>query len=334
MEFKSLLTSFWRLINVLRISGLQALSVIFVSYSFGEWVVISGFRGCAPLGGYFNFYLWSFLLIGLVATAISVYYILFPAIWMQTIDKQLVFSATDTNLLFFSTQPVYVFLDAVFFIPAIAMFQIGRAETMCQFNFEWGFGSAFLLMAIAYPLLRAVSWFVLKIRIEAKSVKIPWLTLIMWWLIAIPFVVYVTFNYMENNMLPKLRVPVVNQNTFKGGLEKNPQFGSGIVRVQGKISRGIAKCGLFGKNPEVTPFPSGTIIVDMGKGNGQILVKANRPDIVEMLEYESENRKEVVFEAFGKLSKLPNPEKKLVCGISKADEEQKGGLALLEIEMP
>ncbi len=110
MEFKFLLTSFWRLINVLRIAGVQALSVIFVSYAVGEWVVISGFRGCAPLGGYFNLYLWSFLIVGLAATAIGVYYILFPAIWMQSIDKQLVFSATNTNLPFFSTQPVYVFL--------------------------------------------------------------------------------------------------------------------------------------------------------------------------------------------------------------------------------
>jgi hypothetical protein len=72
----------------------------------------------------------------------------------------------------------------------------------------------------------------------------------------------------------------------------------------------------------------------MGKRNGQIIVKANRPDIVAMLEYESENRKDRVFEAFGKLSKLPNSEKKLVCGISKVDESQRGGLALLEIEMP
>ena len=122
--------------------------------------------------------------------------------------------------------------------------------------------------------------------------------------------------------------------TFAGGLSKHPEFEEQIVRVQGKLVREIAKCGLFGKDPEEFDYPRGTVLLDMGKGNGQIMVQAKSVSEVKRLEIEAENKMGEIFEAFGTLSKLPNLEKKLVCGIGKADSEQKGGLALLEIEMP
>ncbi|MFV0389745.1 MAG: hypothetical protein ACK5NT_13450, partial [Pyrinomonadaceae bacterium] len=76
------------------------------------------------------------------------------------------------------------------------------------------------------------------------------------------------------------------------------------------------------------------VLIDMGEGNGQIMVQARKPTEVKDLELDSTNQKGKVFEAFGVLSPLPNYEKRLVCGIGKADSNQKGGLALLEIEMP
>jgi len=334
MDPKSFLKSFWQLVNVARIAGVQALSIILLAYVAGHFAVIKGVRGCPPFDAPFNIYVWFFGFVGLVATFVAIYYIVFPAIWMQNIDRLLAFSATDVHLPFFSTQPVYVFLDFVFFVPAIALFQAGRAETMCQFNFEWAFGWAFLGMTLFYPALRAASWFVFERQIVAKKAVVPWPTLIMWWIIAVPMMVYLSFNYLNIRVYPKLRVPVVNEKTFKGGIEENPKFMTGIVRVQGKLAREIAKCGLFGKDPQEFPFPAGTVLLDMGKRNGQIMVKANRASVVKLLQLEAENKQGEIFEAFGRLSKLPNPAKKLVCGIGKANSEQKGGLALLEIEMP
>ena len=72
----------------------------------------------------------------------------------------------------------------------------------------------------------------------------------------------------------------------------------------------------------------------MGKKNGQIMVQVKKPSEVDILEAESVNKKDQIFEAFGRLTKLPNPEKRLICGIGKANAAQKGGLALLEVEMP
>ncbi len=334
MESKALLKSFWQLINVLRISVPQTIGILLISYAAGQLALVYGVRGCVPFSEKTNLYFWFFGFVGVVSTTISIYYILFPAVWMQNIDRQLLFSATDVNVPFFSTQPVYVFLDAVYLIPAIALFQSGRAETMCQYNFEWAFGWTFLLMTIFFPVMRTVSWFFLKRRIEAKRVRVPWTTLIMWWLFAIPLASYLTLMYLNGQVYPRLRVPVVNEFTFKGGLRENPEFTSGIVRVQGILVRDIAKCGLIGKDPAKTPYPSGTILLDMGERNGQIMVKANRPSLVKILENESQNKKGKIFEAFGRLSPLPNPEKKLVCGIGKVDTAQTGGVALLEIEVP
>ncbi len=310
------------------------MSIAFGAYCIGQAAVIFGVRGCPGYGGLGNLYFWVFGLFGTVATVIAVYYIIHPAVWMLTIDKQLSFSRTDVDLPFLSTQPIYVFLDVLLILPGIALLQAGWSETMCQFNFECAFGWGFLLFSLFYPLLRVFCWYVLKRQMSARPVPIPWPTLIIFWVVAIPIVAYVTVSYLNSNVYPRLRVPVVNENTFKGGLEKNPEFADGIVRVQGKLVREIAKCGLFGKDPEVTPYPAGTVLLDMGKKNGQILVKANKPSLVDLLEVEAEGRLDKLFEAFGRLSKLPNPEKRLVCGISKADDEQKGGLALLEIELP
>lgn len=334
MDPKSLLKSFWQLLSVARIAGLQALSIVLIAYAFGQAAVLYGVRGCPPLGGTYNIYMWLFGTVGVAATVIALYYIVFPAIWSQRIDRQLMFSSTDTNLRFLSTQPVYVFLDAVFFVPAIALFQAGRAETMCVFNFEWAFGWGFLIMTFMYPVFRTVSWYVLGRKIEARKPAVPWPTLIMWWLIAVPLMVYISFNYLNTKVYPKLRVPVVNEKTFVGGLSQHPDFMTGIVRVQGNLVRGIAKCGLFGKDPDENRYPSATVLLDMGKENGQILVKASRARAVELLEHESRNKLGDLFETFGRISRLPNPQKKLICGIDKADLEQKGGLALLEIELP
>lgn len=320
--------------HVLRIAGVQTLAVIFVSAAFGRLALMIGARGCGASVGWYDLYFWIFLAVGLIATFISLYYIFRPSVWIVTVERRLVMSTTDASLPFYSTSPVFVFLDAVLFIPAFALLQAGRSESMCQFNSEWAFGWAFFLMAVLFPLVRTVSWFGLKRQIDARRIEIPWATLIMWWVLVVPITVYLTFTYLDKNVFPRLRVPVVNELTFKGGLKQNPRFMAGIVRVQGKLVREIAKCGLFGKDPEKSPYPSGTVLLDMGKGNGQIMVKANRPHLVDQLEIEAENKKDKYFEAFGRLTSLPNPAKKLVCGIGKADDEQKGGLALLEIEMP
>ncbi|MDH3491993.1 MAG: hypothetical protein OEM82_00445 [Acidobacteriota bacterium] len=334
MDPKSLLKNFWQLLSVARIAGLQALSIVLVAYAAGKAALLFGVRGCPPIGDILNLYMWLFGIVGIAATFVSFYFIVFPAIWSQRIDRQLLFSSTDTNLRFLSTQPFYVFLDAVFFIPAIALFQAGRSETMCAFNFEWVFGWVFLVMTFSYPLVRAVSWYVFGRRIEARKPDVPWPTLVMWWLIAVPLMVSVSYNYLNTKVYPKLRVPVVNEKTFAGGLSRHPDFMTGIVRVQGKLVREIAKCGLFGKDPEKFRYPSATVLLDMGKQNGQIIVKASRPRAVELLEHESQNKLGEVFEAFGRISKLPNPRKRLICGIGTVESEQNGGLALLEIELP
>lgn len=334
MELKALLKSFWQLISVFRFVGPQVLGVFFIAYALGELAGTVGIRGCPAAGSLGNVYIWVFLAAGIMFAGIAFYYILFPTVWMQKFDRQIMFSSSDVNVPFFSTQPVYVFVDAVLLIPGIALFQSGTSETMCRFSFNRAFGYSFLLLTLLFPLVRGFSWFVARRRIRARKPFVPWGTLVMFWMMAVPFTIYTTFNYLESRVYPRLRVPVVNENTFEGGLPSNPKFMTGIVRVQGTLVREIAKCGLFGRDPEKFPFPAGTVLLDMGKQNGQVMVKANRPYLVRQLEIEAERKMGQVFEAFGRLSRLPNPNKKLVCGIGKADSDQKGGLALLEMEMP
>ena len=334
MDAKTLLKSFWQLLNVIRIAGLQALSLFFIAYSAGLFALAYGVRGCPPRPEYNNWYLWLMAIFGVVSFAISLYYILHPSVWLQTINKHLALAPTDVSLPFFSTHPLYVFIDALFFIPAIALFQSGRVETMCRLNMEWAMGWGLLALAFFFPLFRIFCWYVLKRKISAMKIKPPFLPIGWWYLIALPLLVYSTYAYMDARVLPRLRVPVVNEKTFKGGFDKHPEFRGKIVRVQGILGREIAKCGLFGKDPKKVPYPAGTVLLNMGKRNGQIMVKYRKPSEVKTLEVEAQNKMGKIFEAFGKLTKLPNPNKKLVCGIGKANSNQRGGLALLEVEMP
>lgn len=334
MDAKTLLRSFWKIVNVFRIVVFQALSLFFVSYTIGLWALGNGVRGCPSRPEFLNWYFAIMVILAVGFFLISIYHILKPSVWMMTVDHHLMMSPLNANLRFFSTHPLFVFLDILFFIPAIALFQGGRSETMCQFNSEWAMGWTVLLLTLFYPLLRLFSWYVLGRKIEATTLNKPWMTLAWFYIFAFPVFIYFTYTYMDTKVLPRLRVPVVNELTFKGGLDANPQFQGKLVRVQGKLVREIAKCGLFGKDATKFPYPSGTVLLDMGKKNGQIMVQAKKPSQVENLEAESKNKMGQIFEAFGYLSKLPNPEKKLICGIGKADDEQKGGLVLLEIEMP
>lgn len=338
MEPKLLFRNFLQLINVAVIVGLQALSLFLIAYVVGSLAMGFGVRGCPPNEDYFHWFsltkIFVLSLIGLSSLLLATYYMAKPSVWMQVLNKQIAFAPTDITLPFFSTHPVYVFLDALFFVPAIALFQSGRAETLCRLNFEWAAGWTLLVLAFFFPLFRVFQWFVLGRKIEAMTLKKPWIPVALSSVILLPAAIFLTYTYMERNVLPRLRVPVVNENTFKGGFSKHPEFEGKIVRVQGKLVREIAKCGLFGKDPEKIPYPSGTVLIDMGKRNGQIMIQAKKPSEVDFLDVEAKNKKDKIFEAFGRLSKLPNKEKKLVCGIGKANSEQRGGLALLEIEMP
>ncbi|MEZ5344780.1 MAG: hypothetical protein R2681_04400 [Pyrinomonadaceae bacterium] len=334
MDLKSLLKSFWQIVYVFRIAGLHALSLFFISNSVGLLAMSIGIHGCPPRPEFNNWYLWLNIMFAVPFFVGSLYYILHPSVWLLALNKNLVFSPTDINVPFFSTHPAYIFIDALFFVPAIALFQSGRAETMCEFKSEWAMGWALLVLAFFYPLLRVFSWYILKRKIRAMTLKPPVLPILWGYLIALPLIMFFTYSYMDSHVLPRLRVPVVNELTFKGGLDEHPEFLNKVVRVQGILSRGIAKCGLFGRDPEEVPFPYGTVLLDLGKNNGQIMVQADRAHLVKNLELEAINKKGKIFEAFGRLSKLPNPKKRLICGIGKADQEQKGGLALLELEMP
>ncbi len=335
MDPKTLLRSFLQLLNVIRIAGFEGLSLYFLSSAFGMLVMSIGVHGCIPNPEYNGAYLWIVTTMGIGFFIVSVYYIFHPCVWLQSINKHIALAPTDIHIPFFSTHPLYVFIDALFFIPAIALFQSGRAETMCQLKSEWGMGWALLVLAFFFPIFRVFSWYILNRKIEAMTLKkSPWMPVAWWYILALPLTILITYTYLDRQVFPRLRVPVVNEKTFEGGLDQHPEFLGTIVRVQGTLEREIAKCGLFGKDPEKIPYPYATILLGMGKKNGQIMVHVNRSSEVEILEAEAANKKDQIFEAFGILSKLPNPQKRMICGIAKAKSDQTGGLALLEVEMP
>ena len=272
--------------------------------------------------------------IGGVSYIAAIHPIIFPRIWLEEISKDFTKSQVGIRFPFFSTHPSYVFLDLILFIPAFIVFYNGQAENLCEYNFFWGQGLAVLLSALSFPALRLIFWYVLGKKIFAMQARNVWIGIIWWYLIALPLLAVFFDFYIEKNIIPRSNITTVSRETFKGGLDEYPEYLDKIVRLRGVIKQGIAKCGLWGK-PDRTDYPYGTIVLDMGEGNGEIIVQAKKNSQVVNLEIEAKRRKEEIFEVFGRLSRLPNPQKKMLCGIGKlSDQPPPGGRALLEIEMP
>ena len=249
MDPKTILRSFWQLINVIRIAGLQALAIFFLAYAAGILVMARGVYGCPPLPEYNNWYLWLMVLFGTVFLVVGVYYIWHPSVWLQTINKHIALAPTDLHVPFFSTHPLYVFIDAILFIPAIALFQSGRAESMCQLKSEWGMGWVLLILAFFFPIFRVFCWYVLKRRIEAMTLKkSPWMPIAWWIVLVLPLTIYSTYSYMDKQVFPRLRVPVVNEKTFSGGLDAHPEF-LGKIRLRVRSHAGLRNVVSSGRTP-------------------------------------------------------------------------------------
>jgi hypothetical protein len=333
MNAKLFLKSFWQVISIAKIFTLQALSLFFLSYSCGLLAEYAGVRGCPPRPDSTVFFLFLSLFISLGLGFLSVHPIVFPRVWLEEISKEITRSRVGFRFSFFSTHPGYILLDALLLIPAFLLYWNGQSESLCEFNHQWGQGTAALVIALTFPALRLIFWFVLGKQIYAMQAKNVWFGIIWWYILTLPVIIFFSYTYVQSTILPKRNVPLVSAETFKGGLEANPNLTDKIVKVRGKIKQGIAKCGLWGKKDR-EDYPFGTVVLEMGEGNGEIMVQAQKPSQVLNLEADFKSGK--TFEAYGRLNKFPKPgEKKGLCGVEKlSDELPTGGRALLEIEMP
>jgi hypothetical protein len=332
MNVKTFLRGFWQTISVAKFFIFQTLSLFFVSYAVGMIAEAMGSRGCPPRPEFMGAMFYGIIIFAAVLAILSLHPIVMPGVWLQEISRDITRSKIDLRFRFFSTHPSYVLLDALLFIPALLLFWNGGTETMCEFNLEWGQGIAALVIAIAYPTLRLIFWYVLGRQIYAIEGNSVWLAITWWYILTLPVIVVFSSLYVESYIEPRRGLPVVNSETFVGGIDAQPQFRVGIVRIRGTIKQGIAKCGLWGKKDR-TDYPFGTVVLDMGPGNGEVIVQVKRPG--QVLDLEAESKRQGEFETFGRLSKLPNPEKKMLCAISNLpDDPPPGGRALLEVEIP
>lgn len=334
VTLKVFLKGFWQVISILKIFALQSLSLFLLAYSGGLLAEVYGVRGCLPRPDFAGIFFYSMVVISIISFIVALHPIVFPRVWLEEISKEFTNSQFGIRFPFFSTHPSYILLDILLFFPALILYWNGTTETMCEFNFNWGQGFTALIVAIAFPTLRLIFWYVLGKQIYAMQARNVWLGIIWWYILMLPVIIVFSITYVKNTINPRLNITVVEVENFKGGLDAHPEYLGKLIKLRGNIKQGIAKCGLWGKKDR-TDFPYGTVVLDMGEGNGEIIVQAKKPSHVLNLEAEAESKKGQVFETFGRLSKLPNPEKKMLCGISNLpDTPPTGGRALLEIEMP
>lgn len=333
-DLRLFLKSFWQMVGILRIFLLQAGSLYLLSYTCGLLAEAAGVRGCAPRPDLLNWKLGVFVAGSLLLGYFSISPIIFPRVTIEEIYKELAFSNTGLRFPFFSTHPSYILLDMMLLIPAGVLFWAGQSETLCEFNAIWGQGWAALMIALFFPLMRLLFWFVLGKQIYAMQMRNIYQGIIWGYIIFLPAVIFASYSFASSNIIPRLNIPRIEPANYLEGIDKHPEATEGLIRLKGVVKRGIAKCGLFGQKDR-NDYPYATIILDMGRGNGEIIVQAKTPQDVVNLEIEAKNKLGQWFEAYGRLSKLPNAEKKMICGLEKLSmEPPRGGRALLEIETP
>lgn len=334
MKKKELLQNFWQIFGFVRIFFVQVLGLFFLSHAVGLLAQTIGVRGCPPRPELLDWKLAVSLIIGMGLFWLAIHPIVAPRVWLHGVSREVSVALSNHSFRFFSTHPTYVLIDALLMVPAFIFFWNGQTEHMCEFNYFWGQGWAALLVAAIYPTLRLIFWHVLGKQIYAMQFQSMLRNIGWWYVLVVPLIIGFSYSFVSSSIMPRLRIPVIDAQTLAKGIDNHPEVEGQLVRVRGVLKRGIAKCGLWGKKDR-TDYPYGTVVLDMGKNNGEIVVQAKTPWDVLDLEAEAQNKPGQIFETFGYLSRLPNPEKKMICGLEKlSDEPPKGGRALLEVEMP
>lgn len=253
---------------------------------------------------------------------------------------------------FCSTHPSYLAIDAMILVVAWFMYWILPARTSA-WEFEWVRAQWVTGFAVAFPVLRLVGWFVLRLRPPERVVERAWVPVAMLYgFFVLPITLFGSFVWYQVWVAPFKGITVVDSTAIAGGLKAHPELVddeyvskhlddrlptpvSRIVKLVGtQVSPEATKCGAYG--PKGDDFRFATLRVDLGEG-GEALVVAwggYHHDLVDM----AVGNEGKPVEIYGRLRAIPRardvPDWMQICDLEELPPAPKTGRMLFVVENP
>ena len=209
-----------------------------------------------------------------------------------------------------STNPAYVFIDlfaigiALIFVSALggASPVLTGCSNLRTYLFPW----AALGLAVGFPLLRLFSWYILKRRLALPpEQKISaWKPIIILWTIAaIPTILILIAMSLQGLDHSADKLPLVNSETFAGGLAVHSEFNNAFVRLDGTLKfPQAARCGCEQVKIEDCIWRAGALLT---VGDTEVLA-VQTIDVYELMQA-ADNHQGKTIRLVGKLQPMPDP---------------------------
>ncbi len=253
---------------------------------------------------------------------------------------------------FCSTHPSYLAIDALILITAWFFFWILPARTSA-WEFEWVRAEWVLGFAVAFPVLRLLGWFVLRLRPPERTIAGAWVPVAMLYgFFLVPITLMGSFFWYQVWVVPFRGLPVVDAGSFAGGMKAHPElvdeeYGekhpddklpgpvSRIVKLVGtQMSPEVTKCEIWG--PKGDDFRFATLRVDLGEG-GEAYVVAWGGYHHDLAETVAKTR-DAPLELYGRLRPIPRsrdvPDWMQICGLDELPAPPPAGRMLFVVENP
>lgn len=331
------MTSMLRLVGLVKIFLAEWLAMFLLGTCAGQALAVHGARGCPP-GGRLDWSFYLAALLGLLAAGWLLHRIFFPVEIEETYTPPLKAgpvivpnpTIAPVRFSFCSTHPAYVLIDALTVAGALALWATAPASMGCSFVSEWASARAAVGLALLFPVVRLLSWYVLGRQASpAATLGVFRPVLVFYGILAAPLLL--AAHLFLGARHARAAAPVVDDKSFAGGLAAHPELAGPIVHVKGTRGRARAeRCECRG--PRGNDCGYAEVLLDLGAG-GEVVVQARASEVLFLLDKSDGKPAGQPDDAFGRLSALPDPKKKL-CGRAAYGPPPAAGRALLEIEYP
>lgn len=242
---------------------------------------------------------------------------------------------------FVSTHPSYLLLDLV--VVGICFFIFTLTPQGPGWTFEQSRADALLVLGAYVPLLRLISWFILKRRPALVDTSQAWKPVALFvGLFLLPIFLLCLVLWYRLEIAEKKRManlPVVSAQTFAGGWQAHLDLiDSGHFENKDglkKVTREVRVKGIQKNSPQTCtqgPHRFATVLIDLGEGGEALVFRSNEE--ADKLVKLTQNQEGKPIELTGRLRNLPRlsevPPWQNICGLGELDPPPPSGRLLLK----
>jgi hypothetical protein len=340
---------FKRIPSLVQLLLIELIAILCLAATAARLIAGRGALGCAPSGVRFDLVAFGSLMVGLAAGG----YVLQRIFWPRDLDQAVrtvlnvgpvaVMNPLlgETRYRFSSTHPAYALFELSTALPLYVIYRMGQlppAYAGCGAVFPYYFGRIALALALLFPVVRLVSWYVLRRQVPVRSHADSLGPVLVFLAFALPaYLAVAALVYV-----PLWRAPRVDEKSLAGGLPAHPELSGRTVKLLAPLKRpGAIRCVCSDRDPLACRVAA--VLLDLGPG-GEVVAHgtSSNADSLRALADGLEGRGGSAIELYGILKPLPAisankqvaASQRLDCGWQEFGPPPPAGRAYLEVELP